>query len=50
MLYVTEKIIGNITCKVWEANITKNKRMAKGIKDDCEEIFDLLDKGSLGIG
>ena len=36
--------------KVWEANIAENKRMAKEIKDDCEEIIDLLDKGSLDIG
>jgi hypothetical protein len=49
-LSVTEKIRGDIMLKVWEANIAENKRMAKEIKDDCEEIFDLLDKGSLGIG
>ena len=36
--------------KVWETNIAENKKIAKEIKDDCEEIFDLLDRGSLGIG
>jgi len=36
--------------KVWEANIAKNKKINKEVKDDCEEVFDLLDKGSLGIG
>ena len=35
--------------KVWETNIAENKKIAKEIKDDCEEIFDLLDKESLGI-
>jgi hypothetical protein len=49
-LSVTEQIRGDIMLKVWENNIAENKRIAKEIKDDCEEIFDLLDKGSLGIG
>jgi hypothetical protein len=49
-LSVTEKIRGDIMLKVWETNIAENKRIAKEIKDDCEEIFDLLDKRSLGIG
>jgi hypothetical protein len=49
-LSVTEQIRGDIMLKVWEANIAENKKIAREIKDDCEEIFDLLDKGSLGIG
>jgi len=49
-LSVTEKIRGDIMLKVWETNIAKNKRIAKEIKDDCEEVFGLLEKGSLGIG
>jgi hypothetical protein len=36
--------------KVWDANIAESKKMAKEVKDDCEETFDLLDKRSLGIG
>ena len=36
--------------KVWEANIMESKRIVKEIKDDYEEVFDLLDKGSLNIG
>jgi hypothetical protein len=40
---------GPVFLTVWEANIPKNKRIAKEIKDDCEEIFYLVDKGSLGI-
>jgi hypothetical protein len=36
--------------RVWETNIAENKKITKEIKDNCEEIFDLLDKGSLGIG
>jgi hypothetical protein len=36
--------------KLWETNITENKRIVKEIKDDCEEVFDLLDKRPLNIG
>jgi DUF4097 and DUF4098 domain-containing protein YvlB len=46
---VIEKIRGDIMLKVWETNIVENKKIEKEIKYDCEEIFDLLDKGSLGI-
>jgi hypothetical protein len=49
-LSVTEHIRGDVMFKVWEANIDENKRISKEIKDDCEEVFDFLDKGSLGIG
>jgi hypothetical protein len=46
----TEKIRGDIMLKLWETNITESKRIAKEIRDDCEEVFDILDKGSLNIG
>ena len=46
----TEKIRGDIMLKLWETNITENKRIVKEIRDDFEEFFDLLDKGSLNIG
>jgi hypothetical protein len=46
----TEQIRGDIMLKLWETNITESKRIAKEIRDDCEEVFDLLDKGSLNIG
>jgi hypothetical protein len=49
-LTVEEKIRGDIILKTWEANIAERKRLAKEIKEDCEETFDLLDKKSLGIG
>jgi len=35
--------------KVWETNISENKKIVKEIKDDCEGIFDSLDKKTLGI-
>jgi hypothetical protein len=49
-LFVTEQIRGDIMLKAWEANIVENKRLGKEIKDDCEGIFDSLDKQALGIG
>jgi hypothetical protein len=45
-----EKIRGNIMLKLWEANITKRKRISKEIIYDYEEVFDVLDKGLLNIG
>jgi hypothetical protein len=49
-LYVSEKIKGDIILKVWEASLAENKRITKEVNDDCQEIFDLLDKASLNIG
>jgi hypothetical protein len=49
-LTVTEQIKGDIMLKVWEANISESKKMAKEIKEECEETFDLLDKKLLDIG
>jgi hypothetical protein len=49
-LTVAEQIRGDIILKTWEANIAESKRMAKEIKEDCEEVFDLLNKESLGLG
>jgi hypothetical protein len=49
-LTVAEQIRGDIILKAWEANIAESRKMAKEIKEECEEAFDLLDKKSLGIG
>jgi hypothetical protein len=48
-LSITEQIKGDIMLKVWEANISESKKIVKEIKDDCEGIFDSLDKKALGI-
>jgi hypothetical protein len=50
ILTVVEQIIGDIILKAWEANIAKSNRMAKEIKEDCEEVFNSLSKESLGLG
>jgi hypothetical protein len=49
-LTVVEQIRGDIMLKVWEANISESRKMAKEIKEECEETFDLLDKKLLDIG
>jgi hypothetical protein len=35
--------------KSWETNIVENKKIVKEIRDDCEGIFDSLDKKELGL-
>jgi hypothetical protein len=49
-LTVVEQIRGDIILNAWEANKSKTRKMTKEIKEECEEVFDLLDKKSLGIG
>jgi hypothetical protein len=48
-LSVKVQIRGDIVLKVWETNISENKKIVKEIKDDYEGIFDSLDKKALGI-
>jgi hypothetical protein len=38
-LSVSEQVRGDIILKTWEANIAESKRMAKEIKEACEEFF-----------
>jgi hypothetical protein len=49
-LSIVEKIKGDIVLKVWESSIAENKILTKDVNDDCQAIFDLLDKDSLNIG
>jgi hypothetical protein len=48
-LSILEKIKGDIILNSWEANIAKTKKMAKEVKEACEEDFHSLDKESLGL-
>jgi hypothetical protein len=48
-LSVTEQIGGDIILKACETNIVENKKIVKEIKDDCEGIFDCLDKQAFGL-
>jgi hypothetical protein len=49
-LTVTEQIKSDIMLKVWEAHISESRKMAKEVKEECEETFDLLDRNLLDIG
>jgi hypothetical protein len=48
-LSVSKQIRGDIILKTWETNIVEIKRMAKEVKEACEEAFNSLDKESLGL-
>jgi hypothetical protein len=48
-LSVSEQVRGDIILKTWEANIAESKRMAKEVKEACEEAFHSLNKESLGL-
>jgi hypothetical protein len=48
-LFSSEKIRGDIILKAWEANIAESKKMAKEVKEACEEAFHSLEKESLGL-
>jgi hypothetical protein len=48
-LSVLEQVRGDIILKTWEANIAESKRMAKEVKEACEEYFHSLNKESLGL-
>jgi hypothetical protein len=48
-LFVAEHIRGDIMLKAWETNIVENKKTFKEIKDDCEGIFDSMDKQAVGF-
>jgi hypothetical protein len=49
-LSVSEQIKGDIILKIWETNIAESKRMAKEVKEACEESYHSLDKESLSFG
>jgi uncharacterized 2Fe-2S/4Fe-4S cluster protein (DUF4445 family) len=49
-LSVSEQIKGDIIIKVWEENLAENKKITKEVNDDCQGIFDLLEKTSLNTG
>jgi hypothetical protein len=49
-LFVSKHIKGDVILKVWEADLTENKRMTREVNDNCQGIFDLLEKTSLNIG
>jgi hypothetical protein len=49
-LSISEQVKGDIILKVWEANLAEYKRITREVNDDCQGIFDLLERASLNIG
>jgi hypothetical protein len=48
-LSISEKTRGDIILKTWESNIAKGRKMAKELKESCEEVFCSLNKELLGF-
>jgi hypothetical protein len=48
-LSISEQTRGDIILKTWESSIIEGRKMAKGVKDFCEEFFHSLNKESLGL-
>jgi hypothetical protein len=49
-LSISEQVKGDIILKVWEASLAEYKRITREVNDDCQGIFDLLERTSLNIG
>jgi hypothetical protein len=48
-LSVSEQTRGDIILKTWESSIAESRKMAKEVKEFCEEAFHSLNKESLGL-
>jgi hypothetical protein len=48
-LSISEQTKGDIILKTWESNIAEGRKMAKELKESCEEVFCSLDKELLGF-
>ena len=48
-LSISEQVKGDIILKVWEASLAEYKRITREVNDDCQGIFDLLERTSLNI-
>jgi chromosome segregation ATPase len=48
-LSVSEQTRGDIILKAWESSIAESRKMAKEVKEFCEEAFHSLNKESLGL-
>ena len=43
-LSILEQLKGDIMIKVWETKLAEYKRITRGINEDCQRIFNLIDK------
>jgi hypothetical protein len=49
-LPISEQVKGDIMIKVWETKLEEYKRITRGINEDCQKIFNLIEKDSVNIG
>jgi len=49
-LSMSEQLKGDAMIKVWETNLEGYKRITKNVKEDCQRIFDSIEKESTHIG
>jgi hypothetical protein len=49
-LSISEQLKGDIMIKVWETKLAEYKKITKGINEDCQRIFNLIEKDSVNIG
>jgi len=49
-LSISEQLKGDVMIKVWETKLEGYKRITKGINEDCQKIFDFIEKDSLHSG
>jgi hypothetical protein len=49
-LSISEQLKGDIMIKVWETKLEEYKRITKGINEDCQRIFNLIEKYSVNVG
>jgi DNA repair exonuclease SbcCD ATPase subunit len=49
-LSISEQLKGDAMIKVWETNLESYKRITKGVNEDCQKIFDFIEKESTHIG
>jgi hypothetical protein len=49
-LPISEQLKGDAMIKVWETNLESYKRITKGVNEDCQKIFDFIEKESTHIG
>jgi hypothetical protein len=49
-LSISEQLKGDIMIKVWETKLEGYKKITKGVNEDCQKIFDSIEKDSVQIG
>jgi hypothetical protein len=49
-LSISEQVKGDIRIKVWESKLAEYKRITREVNEDCQGVFDLLERDSLNIG